>query len=118
MSRNRLAVAKRLFGGRQQIIGHLSALTTLDMSHFETKNVENMSQVFILQVDGIFHSVADGNTAMQLEAYSAYLDLSFLGDDGSKLYRMVFDGDEPTGVDGIYDQADQQPKVSNKSTPC
>lgn len=44
------------------------------------ENAMAKSGSYILQVDGIFHSVADGITAMQLEAYSAYLDLSFLGD--------------------------------------
>lgn len=82
---------------------------------------------YILQTDGNFHPVAADNTTLKVGAYSAYLDLSSTeiggGDDGfgeAKVYSMVFENGESTGIDringdgsnkGIYDQADLQPKV-------
>ena len=82
---------------------------------------------YILQTDGNFHPVAEDNTTLKVGAYRAYLDLSSTelggGDEGfgeAKAYSMVFDDGEATGIDringdgsnkGIYDQADQQPKV-------
>ena len=82
---------------------------------------------YILQTDGNFHPVAADNTTLKVGAYSAYLDLSSTeiggGDDGfdeAKVYSMVFENGESTGIDringdgsdkGICDQADQQPKV-------
>ena len=82
---------------------------------------------YILQTDGNFHLVAADNTTLKVGAYRAYLDLSSTeiggGDEGfgeAKAYSMVFDDGEATGIDringdgsnkGIYDQADQQPKV-------
>ena len=82
---------------------------------------------FILQTDGNFHPVAADNTTLKVGAYSAYLDLSSTeiggGDDGfgeAKVYSMVFENGESTGIDringdgsnkGIYDQANLQPKV-------
>lgn len=82
---------------------------------------------YILQTDGNFHPVAADNTTLKVGAYRAYLDLSSTeiggGDEGfgeAKAYSMVFDDGEATGIDringdgsnkGIYDQADQQPKV-------
>ena len=82
---------------------------------------------YILQTDGNFHPVAADNTTLKVGAYHAYLDLSSTeiggGDEGfgeAKAYSMVFEDGEATGIDrinsdgsnkGIYDQADQQPKV-------
>lgn len=82
---------------------------------------------YILQTDGNFHPVAEDNTTLKVGAYRAYLDLSSTeiggGDEGfgeAKAYSMVFEDGEATGIDringdgsnnGIYDQADQQPKV-------
>ena len=82
---------------------------------------------YILQTDGNFHPVAADNTTLKVGAYSAYLDLSSTeiggGDDGfgeAKIYSMVFENGESTGIDringdgsykGIYDQANLQPKV-------
>lgn len=82
---------------------------------------------YILQIDGNFHPVAADNTTLKVGAYSAYLDLSSTeiggGDDGfdeAKVYSMVFENGESTGIDringdgsnkGIYDQANLQPKV-------
>lgn len=82
---------------------------------------------YILQTDGNFYPVAADNTTLKVGAYRAYLDLSSTeiggGDEGfgeAKAYSMVFDDGEATGIDringdgsnkGIYDQADQQPKV-------
>lgn len=82
---------------------------------------------YILQTDGNFHPVAADNKTLKVGAYSAYLDLSSTeiggGDDGfgeAKVYSMVFENGESTGIDringdgsnkGIYDQADLQPKV-------
>lgn len=82
---------------------------------------------YILQTDGNFHPVAADNTTLKVGAYRAYLDLSSTeiggGDEGfgeAKAYSMVFEDGEATGIDringdgsnkGIYDQADQQPKV-------
>lgn len=82
---------------------------------------------YILQTDGNFHPVAADNTTLKVGAYSAYLDLSSTeiggGDDGfgeAKIYSMVFENGESTGIDringdgsnkGIYDQADLQSKV-------
>lgn len=82
---------------------------------------------YILQTDGNFHPVAADNTTLKVGAYSAYLDLSSTeiggGDDGfdeAKVYSMVFENGESTGIDringdgsykGIYDQANLQPKV-------
>ena len=85
---------------------------------------------YILQTDGNFHPVAADNKTLKVGAYRAYLDLSSTeiggGDEGfgdAKAYRMVFEDGEATGIDringegsdgsdkGVYDQADQQPKV-------
>ncbi|WP_308247927.1 BspA family leucine-rich repeat surface protein [uncultured Prevotella sp.] len=82
---------------------------------------------YILQTDGNFHPVAADNKTLMVGAYRAYLDLSSTeiggGDEGfgeAKAYSMVFEDGEATGIDringdgsnnGIYDQADQQPKV-------
>lgn len=82
---------------------------------------------YILQTDGNFHPVAADNKTLKVGAYSAYLDLSSTeiggGDDGfgeAKVYSMVFENGESTGIDringdgsnkGIYDQANLQPKV-------
>ena len=82
---------------------------------------------YILQTDGNFHPVAADNKTLMVGAYRAYLDLSSTeiggGDEGfgeAKAYSMVFDDGEATGIDringdgsnkGIYDKADQQPKV-------
>lgn len=82
---------------------------------------------YILQTDGNFHPVAADNTTLKVGAYSAYLDLSSTeiggSDDGfdeAKVYSMVFENGESTGIDringdgsykGIYDQANLQPKV-------
>ena len=82
---------------------------------------------YILQTDGNFHPVAADNKTLKVGAYRAYLDLSSTeiggGDEGfgeAKAYSMVFEDGEATGIDcingdvsnkGIYDQADQQPKV-------
>lgn len=82
---------------------------------------------YILQTDGNFHPVAADNTTLKVGAYSAYLDLSSTeiggGDDGfdeAKVYSMVFENGESTGIDringdgsykGIYDQANLQPKA-------
>lgn len=77
---------------------------------------------YILQTDGNFHPVAADNTTLKVGAYRAYLDLSSteFGGGEAKAYSMVFVDSEATGIDringdgsnkGIYDQADQQPKV-------
>ena len=79
---------------------------------------------YILQTDGNFHPVAADNKTLMVGAYRAYLDLPSLGEGGAeisaKAYRMVFEDGEATGIDringegydkGVYDQADQQPKV-------
>ena len=80
---------------------------------------------YILQKDGMFHLVQKGNpNNLPVGAYRAYLEFPGFdntGDIEAKSFRMVFEGGEATGIDGInaddnankgiYDAADQQPKV-------
>ena len=72
---------------------------------------------YILQTDGNFHPVPADNTTLMVGANRAYLVVDQTGSGTSanaKALRMVFEDGETTGIDaadGIYDQADQQPKT-------
>lgn len=54
---------------------------------------------YILQTDGMFHRVADGNSTLKVEAYRAYLDLGSTG-NGAKTMSLSFGG-ETTGIKNI-----------------
>ena len=89
------------------------------------KRMEAPGGSYILQKDGMFHLVQERNpNHLPVGAYRAYLDFPGFdntGDIEAKSFRMVFEGGEATGIDGInaddnankgiYDAADQQPKV-------
>lgn len=66
---------------------------------------------YLLQSDGNFHPVPAGNTTIGVGANRAYLDLSSIEASGAKTYRMVFEEKETSGMKGISDNADNQPKV-------
>ena len=54
---------------------------------------------YILQTDGKFHRVANGNTSLKVGAYRAYLDMSKVGSE-AKTVTMSFD-DETTGITDV-----------------
>lgn len=59
---------------------------------------------YILQTDGMFHPVAQGNTTIGVGAYRAYLDL---GDSqNAKVFSLSFQDNETTGVKGISENID------------
>lgn len=68
---------------------------------------------YILQTDGNFHPVSADNTTLGVGAYRAYLDLSSLDVDGgyAKAYKMVFEDNQTTAIDGISEQTNNKPKT-------
>lgn len=54
---------------------------------------------YILQTDGMFHRVANGNKSLKVGAYRAYLDMSKVGSE-AKTVTMSFD-DETTGITDV-----------------
>lgn len=65
---------------------------------------------YILQSDGDFHLVAEGNATLKVGAYRAYLDLSSIDIDGGdvKPFRMVIGDDDATGMGDIGDGTDKR----------
>ena len=60
---------------------------------------------YILQSDGMFHRVADGNSTLRVGAYRAWLDLGNAG-SVAKTINMVFD-DSTTGIKDVNAVVDE-----------
>lgn len=60
---------------------------------------------YILQTDGMFHRVANGNKSLKVGAYRAYLDMSKVGSE-AKTVTMSFD-DETTGITDVNAPAEE-----------
>lgn len=60
---------------------------------------------YILQTDGMFHRVANGNKSLMVGAYRAYLNMSKVGSE-AKTVTMSFD-DETTGITDVNTPADE-----------
>lgn len=63
------------------------------------KSITAPAGSYILQTDGMFHRVANGNKSLKVGAYRAYLDMSKVGSE-AKTVTMSFD-DETTGITDV-----------------
>lgn len=69
------------------------------------KSITAPAGSYILQTDGMFHRVANGNKSLKVGAYRAYLDMSKVGSE-AKTVTMSFD-DETTGITDVNAPADE-----------
>lgn len=76
-----------------------SAPVNSGMMRGSFKSITAPGGSYILQTDGMFHRVANGNKSLKVGAYRAYLDMSKVGSE-AKTVTMSFD-DETTGITDV-----------------
>lgn len=76
-----------------------SAPVNSGMMRGSFKSITAPGGTYILQTDGMFHRVANGNKSLKVGAYRAYLDMSKVGSE-AKTVTMSFD-DETTGITDV-----------------
>lgn len=76
-----------------------SAPVNSGMMRGSFKSITAPAGSYILQTDGMFHRVANGNKSLKVGAYRAYLDMSKVGSE-AKTVTMSFD-DETTGITDV-----------------
>ena len=77
----------------------VSAPVNSGMMRGSFKSITAPGGSYILQTDGMFHSVASGNKSLKVGAYRAYLNMSKVGSE-AKTVTMSFD-DETTGITDV-----------------
>lgn len=82
-----------------------SAPVNSGMMRGSFKSITAPGGTYILQTDGMFHRVANGNTSLKVGAYRAYLDMSKVGSE-AKTVTMSFD-DDTTGITDVNAPADE-----------
>ena len=82
-----------------------SAPVNSGMMRGSFKSITAPGGSYILQTDGMFHRVANGNKSLKVGAYRAYLDMSKVGSE-AKTVTMSFD-DETTGITDVNAPADE-----------
>lgn len=82
-----------------------SAPVNSGMMRGSFKSITALAGSYILQTDGMFHRVANGNKSLKVGAYRAYLDMSKVGSE-AKTVTMSFD-DETTGITDVNAPADE-----------
>lgn len=76
-----------------------SAPVNSGMMRGSFKSITAPGGSYILQTDGMFHRVANGNKSLKVGAYRAYLNMSKVGSE-AKTVTMSFD-DETTGITSV-----------------
>ena len=76
-----------------------SAPVNSGMMRGSFKSITAPAGSYILQTDGMFHRVANGNKSLKVGAYRAYLDMRKVGSE-AKTVTMSFD-DETTGITDV-----------------
>lgn len=76
-----------------------SAPVNRGMMRGSFKSITAPGGSYILQTDGMFHRVANGNKSLKVGAYRAYLNMSKVGSE-AKTVTMSFD-DETTGITDV-----------------
>ena len=76
-----------------------SAPVNSGMMRGSFKSITAPDGSYILQTDGMFHRVANGNKSLKVGAYRAYLNMSKVGSE-AKTVTMSFD-DETTGITDV-----------------
>ena len=87
-----------------------SAPVNSGMMRGSFKSITAPGGSYILQTDGMFHRVANGNKSLKVGAYRAYLDMSKVGSE-AKTVTMSFD-DETTGITDV-----NAPAAESADTP-
>lgn len=87
-----------------------SAPVNSSMMRGSFKSITAPGGSYILQTDGMFHRVANGNKSLKVGAYRAYLDMSKVGSE-AKTVTMSFD-DETTGITDV-----NAPATKSADTP-
>ena len=82
-----------------------SAPVNSGMMRGSFKSITAPDGSYILQTDGMFHRVANGNKSLKVGAYRAYLDMSKVGSE-AKTVTMSFD-DETTGITDVNAPAEE-----------
>ena len=77
----------------------VSAPVNSGMMRGSFKSITAPGGSYILQTDGMFHRVANGNKSLKVGAYRAYLNMSKVGSE-AKTVTMSFD-DETTGITDV-----------------
>lgn len=76
-----------------------SAPVNSGMMRGSFKSITAPGGSYILQTDGMFHRVANGNKSLKVGAYRAYLNMNKVGSE-AKTVTMSFD-DETTGINDV-----------------
>ena len=87
-----------------------SAPVNRGMMRGSFKSITAPGGSYILQTDGMFHRVANGNKSLKVGAYRAYLNMSKVGSE-AKTVTMSFD-DETTGITDV-----NAPAAESAGTP-
>lgn len=87
-----------------------SAPVNSGMMRGSFKSITAPGGSYILQTDGMFHRVANGNKSLKVGAYRAYLNMSKVGSE-AKTVTMSFD-DETTGITDV-----NAPATKSADTP-
>ena len=87
-----------------------SAPVNSGMMRGSFKSITAPGGSYILQTDGMFHRVANGNKSLKVGAYRAYLNMSKVGSE-AKTVTMSFD-DETTGITDV-----NAPAAESADTP-
>ena len=82
-----------------------SAPVNSGMMRGSFKSITAPAGSYILQTDGMFHRVANGNKSLKVGAYRAYLNMSKVGSE-AKTVTMSFD-DETTGITDVNAPAEE-----------
>ena len=82
-----------------------SAPVNRGMMRGSFKRITAPAGSYILQTDGMFHRVANGNKSLKVGAYRAYLNMSKVGSE-AKTVTMSFD-DETTGITDVNAPAEE-----------
>ena len=82
-----------------------SAPVNRGMMRGSFKSITAPGGSYILQTDGMFHRVANGNKSLKVGAYRAYLDMRKVGSE-AKTVTMSFD-DETTGITDVNAPAEE-----------
>lgn len=82
-----------------------SAPVNRGMMRGSFKSITAPAGSYILQTDGMFHRVANGNKSLKVGAYRAYLNMSKVGSE-AKTVTMSFD-DETTGITDVNAPAEE-----------
>ena len=87
-----------------------SAPVNSGMMRGSFKSITAPDGSYILQTDGMFHRVANGNKSLKVGAYRAYLNMNKVGSE-AKTVTMSFD-DETTGITDV-----NAPATESADTP-